>query len=313
MSKNGSLKYQFHKQLNGLRRFGESRHEAKIQSNSQQVAGIFSRGTYNNYKQHTTELYNYVKENYPGIKNIKDISNDVVREFLISKADDYSSSWSMSKACSAINKFFEDREDIEKFYKSNFGFEERRIEDITRSRSHEQRLQDEVYQNLLEKHSEQVLIAKASGCRRSSIQGGEYEIKPVSFFYDQDKCLRISLIEKGGRYREAKILDVYKDQVVEIVEKTGYHIQERERLNSDEFKAIYKNSTDEPLFEKYDRHIDNHSFRAEYAEARYAEIIIHKDEVKHDYKDYDRDALSELTQDLGHNRIDVCVAHYLGR
>lgn len=307
--------------MESLKRFGESKKEAKDDYNKNRKAGerpnitegIYSKVTYENYTQYSKELIDFIKVNYPDIKKIENITRDIVKDYLRDKATDYESSWSMATACSAMNKIFETHTDYDRIYKGELGFGKRETDDIFRSRGHEERLKDPAYQKLLDENKEQTIIAQATGCRRRSIYGGDYQVKPNSFFYDMNRDLRCSLIEKGGRYREAKVLDVYKEQVIKIVERTGYHIEERESLIKNDFKEIYDKSEEDVLFDRYNVHIDNHSFRAEYADNRYQEIISTCDEVENNYRGYNREALEVLTQDLGHGRIDICIDHYLGR
>ena len=66
-----------------------------------------------------------------------------------------------------------------------------------------------------------------------------------------------------------------------------------------------------PMFERYTKKIDNHAFRGEYARKRYQELIKEKGSDAKDYRGYDSDVLRKLTKDLGHNRLDVVVYHYL--
>lgn len=81
------------------------------------------------------------------------------------------------------------------------------------------------------------------------------------------------------------------------------------------FKERYRNSNQGCLFDKYTKKIDNHAFRAQYARERYEELIQQKRErgekILKNYKGCDRDCLSQVSQDLGHNRINVVVEHYL--
>lgn len=80
---------------------------------------------------------------------------------------------------------------------------------------------------------------------------------------------------KGGKSREVKVLDRFADTVREIAKKA---------------------TDDGPLFSRIPRAMDVHSYRREYAQERTREA----DE-------------SEVTKDLGHNRVDVLRMHYLRR
>ena len=86
-------------------------------------------------------------------------------------------------------------------------------------------------------------------------------------------------------------------------------------LEEHNFKELYRNSSKEVLFNKYTEKIDNHAFRAEYARARYEELVQIKkeqgEEILQNYRGYDRDCLRQVSQDLGHNRLSVVVEHYM--
>ncbi len=70
-------------------------------------------------------------------------------------------------------------------------------------------------------------------------------------------------------------------------------------------------TTDKPSFDRYTKKIDNHAFRGEYARNRYKELVQEKGSDANDYRGYDSKILRILTKDLGHNRLDVVVYHYL--
>jgi hypothetical protein len=170
-------------------------------------------------------------------------------------------------------------------------------------------------------YKDQILCAKAFGLRRESICGGQYAIKNTSIF-KKDNNIYCSVIEKGGRYREAPCLEQYKQNIINTfnpVEResfcTGYTYNAtkdfyRPNYNVEGFKSYYK-STGEPLFDSYSSRIDNHSFRREYAQNRYYELVTDKGYEENTYRGYDREVILQVSSDLGHNREDVVVNHYL--
>ena len=101
----------------------------------------------------------------------------------------------------------------------------------------------------------------------------------------------LHIFEKGGRYREAEIRESYREEIREIVEKAG----------------------NERVFEHIPNRLPTHRFRQEYAEKLYEEKLekIENTEDREQYRGYDREILREVSENLGHNREDVIVYHYL--
>lgn len=152
-----------------------------------------------------------------------------------------------------------------------------------------------------------ILFAKAFGCRRESIMGGNYQVKNISLFKNYEGKIFCSLIEKGGRYRESPCLAAYQKEIDSLYP----YIEYRESILKNEFARIYTESEGNKLFNSYTKKIDNHAFRAEYARARYKEIAQNKADVKSDYRGYDKEILQQVSHNLGHNRLSVVVEHYL--
>ncbi len=96
-------------------------------------------------------------------------------------------------------------------------------------------------------------------------------------------------MEKGGKERDAHILEKYQEKLKNVLESR---------------------EMGKPLFESYTKKIDNHAFRREYAKNRYAEILDDRND-KMDYRVFDKFVLEVLTKDLGHNRLDVVIYNYL--
>jgi len=78
---------------------------------------------------------------------------------------------------------------------------------------------------------------------------------------------------KGGKYREATVIKGMEDRVLEIVQSKDPR---------------------KPIFEKIPKAMDVHSYRALYANIRLCQ-----------------DEESIVTQDLGHNRVEVLRGHYI--
>ena len=108
---------------------------------------------------------------------------------------------------------------------------------------------------------------------------------------------------KGGRSRTVEVLREYQDHIISMRDKA---LEEHR----------------ETVFNKVLNRMDEHALRREYAGLKYKEIenirIDNKIEIKGDYhtrdgshRTFDRSILKEVSENLGHNRINVVVKHYL--
>jgi hypothetical protein len=322
----GNIKMQMHKVIQDKLRIGESKHEAKhewkehcqrtgTRWNPAYSPYIHSVGTADSYKQTVDEFGKWLKESKPevwGTKDLASIDKTVAYEYLQGRQEAGCSAWTTSKDMAALNKVLElglNKKEGELSY--------RRGEDITRSRT--DKLHDSKVN--LANYKEQVDFAKAFGCRRESIVEGQYAVKDISVF-ERDGRLYASLIEKGGRYREAPCLRSLEDRIRASMNERGLTIQERGPMSKSEFVSIYQ-SSESKLFDRYPNRIDNHSFRHEYAKEIYKDLTSNKiaeaidrtgkidteHTVKADYKGYDKELLKELSQALGHNRVDVTLGY----
>lgn len=305
----GSLTHQVNRKMSKLNRIGESKHQAKadyrracenanIKYNPAQADGIYSNKTMDNYRQSATEFVKWVKDNYPDMRDINNITKDHSIAYLQHRQEDGKSAWTISKDMSALNKVFNLH-----VTKSGAGIRSRSYKNTTRSRmerSHDRKYNPKNYER-------QITFSKAFGLRRESIYGGNYQVKDVSLFRNDGK-LYVSVIEKGGRYREAPCLSSMQPQI----EKMYPQIQERDPLTKQEFQQLYHSQSDN-LFDKYTTKIDNHAFRHEYARNLYQEIADQEQDqgdVKL-YRGYNERILRAVSQALGHNRPSVVVEHYL--
>jgi integrase len=279
------MDYQLHQRMQEMSCIGESRHQAKKEyseiygsNTSNRTVGIHSFKTYDAYKQTSKEFVKYIRQNYKDIKDVNQITKEVAIIYLQNRQRDGKSAYTISKDMAAINKLFN-------FYitKKEAGIKERTYKDVKRSR--EEKVNDTKYNP--QNYKYQIIFAKATGCRRQSV----LKVKPEDFIYDKNGLpQKVYLKEKGGRKRLATIIKEYQSELKLFLGK---------KVN------------DEPIFDKYTKKIDNHAFRAEYAKNRYKELVSQKGKDNMDFRGYDKECLEKLTQDMGHNRIDIVVYHYL--
>lgn len=316
--KHGSLIFQLTEHLKSLQKFGQSKHAAKAEYRRHQevkgekwnpatAKGIFSYKTYNAYRQSAVEFAGWLKQNHPGIKIMNQITKEHAIQYLQMRQSGGKSAYTISKDMSALNKTFEFG-----LSKKETGLKNRSYKDVARSRA--ERQHDKKYNP--RNYAKQIVFAKAFGCRRESIMGGQYQVKPCSVWKDLKGNIFVSVVEKGGKFRNAPALSKYKEEI----EKMVPHITVRGPYNSlameaFRFKELYRNSGQEYLFNRYTEKIDNHAFRAQYARDRYDELVQQKREqggdILCDYRGYDLDCLLKVSRELGHNRPSVLVEHYM--
>lgn len=301
---------QMNNKINDLLRIGESKHLAKqvykeyceannLPWNPAKSPFIHSTQTAESYRQTVGEFCTWLKTEKPEVWKTKDLSNidkKICYEYLQTREKQGCSAWTVSKDMSALNKIL----DLG-LNKKEGGLQERSLKNISRSR--EQKEHDAKYNPA--NYKDQIEFAKAFGVRRESIQGGQFQVKEDSLF-KKDGKVYVSVIEKGGRYREAPCLTKYQSSI-----ESKYNIQERESLTKEQFIEVYYNSNSNYLFDNYTSKIDNHSFRAEYATNLYKELAEQKETIINDYKGYDSTILKEVSEALGHSRINVVGDHYL--
>jgi hypothetical protein len=228
-------------------------------------------------------------------------------KYLQSRQNDGKSAYTLSKDMSAINKIF-----CTGLTKKEAGLSNRSYKNVTRSRA--ERPNDKKYNP--KNYANQITFAKATGCRRESILGGQYQVKASSLWQDPRGNIFVSLIEKGGKFRNTPVLERYKADIKQIFPNMAIRTPHSSlALEEHIFIELYRNASQEVLFDKYTEKIDNHAFRAEYARERYEELLQIKkeqgEEILLNYRGYDRDCLRLVSQDLGHNRLSVVVEHYM--
>lgn len=283
-----NIKMQLNTALNEKLAIGTSRHQAK-QENGGKSDKIHSIATADNYRKSINHFGDWLRDNKPEVwatKDLTSIDKSVANEYLKSLENRGLRSTSISRDLAAINKVL--NLDLNKKDADIAG---RSIYDIMKSRNDtNSRLTETMKAN----NKDQMTIALSCGCRRSSIT----KMTKDDFIIDKNTGLPtgVHLTEKGGKHRVAPILQEYQQAVGEI---------------------LASKPSGCPVFDAYSSRIDNHSLRSEYAEKRYAEIeemykLMGKD-LNEDYRGYDTNILREVSENLGHNRLDVIEEHYVNK
>lgn len=313
MTRHQNCKIQLDNRINNLSAIGESKYSAKTayrhrceergeKWNPSKSPFIHSENSIKDYRQTVNEFCAWAREYKSDIYASKDLNNftkDVCYEYLQLR-DITCSAWTVTKDQSALNKVF--NYDLNK---QEGHLSRRNQTDVTRSRV--PRGMDTKYNS--NNYKDAIKFSQSFGLRRESIKGGDYQVKESSLF-QKDGRVYCSVIEKGGRYREAPCLEKNQEDILK-----KYNVEEREFGSKETFKFDYRRSTYEPLFPKYTTMIDNHAFRGEYSRNLYAQLVDAKEFGEPDseqkyYKGYYEDIVQQVSNALGHNRLNVVVTSY---
>jgi hypothetical protein len=198
--------------------------------------------------------------------------------------------------------------------KSEVGLKERQTKDILNNRG----LRNECANSSLYQRNRDITdFVTATGVRRQSLT----VITPKDFLRDGNGLVYgVRVKEKGGKKRCCYVLDSHQQAITDFV-------------NS----RMVQKGKDAPLWDKVNKNINTHWFRAEYAEQLYKELEQSKfngeeyfngkyDEFINQLKletatrryvstckGYDTNLMAMVSQELGHNRIDVIYTNYLGK
>ncbi len=266
--------------------YGTSKHDKKDEHNSTPL--IHSRKTYETYRSQVDHFADYCLDE--GIETLDDAYAHV-GDYARRLEQDGKSAWTIQTSLCAIAKVYG-------CSTKDFDYDAPTRERVAVTRSRYTAERDKHFSWSSEANRELVTFCRSTGLRRSELEAlhgcdivegdnGESYIHVVS--------------GKGGRERYALV------------------------IGSDEDKKVVKDAMDRAgdgkVFEHVHSKLDVHHERANYACSLYREIARDVDELpqKDKYicrKDragvtYDREAMKVVSQNLGHNRIDVIAESYL--
>ena len=287
MSKKGSIIYQINKELLSKCRFGESRHEHKLDGDAYRY--IFSYNTLNTYQKQLGYMVKWSKENNIKLKTLDDIEQHG-NEWLKSCLDSGMSSWTVTTRRAALCKLL----DVP-YSHFDVKIPPRRRADIKRGRDKTKALK-----HFSESRNiEQVTFCRCTGLRLSELK----KITGDRLFFDDDvPYLRVTEGTKGGKAR--------------IVELCG---------SKDEIElciALCNNADSSKVFEHVKENANTHGYRAEYAQRVYDKYARDIDDINNRKEIYayrndrknvklDKIAMLKTSNCLGHNRIDIVAINYL--
>lgn len=286
MSRKGSITYQISKEFQSKCKFGESRHQYKINGTANKY--IFSFNTLKTYQKQIGYMVKWAKQNDIKLKNLDDIKEHADK-WLQYCIDENMSAWTLSTRRSALCKLL----DVPYSY-FKVKIPSRKRADIKRGRN------DNTVRHFSECNNfEQVTFCKCTGLRLSELK----RIKGNCLFYKY-KLPYLSVTEgtKGGKKRDVMLCGS-DDEIalcVRLCEDAGH----------------------EKLFKNIKENANTHGYRAEYAKRIYEKFARPIPEIK-DRREkmfcrndkagiiYDKRALLIASRNLGHNRIEIIARNYL--
>lgn len=261
--------------------FGDSRHEGKI--NGTDTQSIYSYKTYHNYLESCNRFVNYCKDNY-SCKTLSDCEKHI-NDYIQDKRAEGVSAYTQKAYLSAIGKLYGQS------YFDKVETDSRHRADITRSRLETESLRQ--YNEL--KHQDLKEFCQATGLRRSELE----KIKGDCLVEKDGKYYIHVENGKGGKNRDVYILNQNQNVIDKI-----------------------KNTNDnEKVWGRVNCRAPIHEYRSDYANTLYNQLArdtstLSYKEVYHCKNDmagrhFDKLAMREVSDNLGHNRIDVIAQNYL--
>lgn len=273
------MKYQVSQKLYSMKKFGESKHDAKAQSPDRYTEGIYSKVTMNDYIQKATHFANWCKAEY-GCKTLEECK-PYAQAYIDSRS--HLSPYTLKLDVSAIRKVYDREIDVRSDKMRNRG-------EIRRSRVHSERSLRAEQKNPVLKE-----FCQATGLRRhelTALRGCDIKISGDKVFVQVQQG-------KGGKFRS-----------VEVTEK-GINLVKQ-----------FQSTSTNLLFQNIDKNFDVHMYRGDYAKELYRQLYEKSDKADDERKwyycrgdkkgiKYDREIMLKVSQNLGHDRVNVIAGHYL--
>lgn len=311
MSRKTSFKEQMFRALNVKNCFGQSKYLAKQESYKNggqgKVFGIYSKKTMADYKNVATQFSQWQKSKGYNFHSLNDVTPSVIIEYLSERQNNKYSAWTISRDLSALNKIFSTT-----ISKKEAGLASRCSKDIKNNRGFGNNYRPSVYA----RSKDITTFIAATGVRRQSLTtlSNDNAIRNTN-----GVIIGFSVIEKGGKPRNCYVRNQYQKVITDHVDN---HL---------------KTKGNTPFWSKVDKNLNTHWYRSEYAQGLYNDLANakannedyfngYRETFINDYslskatdghnpttKGYDTEILAIVSQNLGHNRIDVVYTNYLGK
>lgn len=283
--------------LQTMQRFGVSKYADKKNGTSKE--GIYSFNTFRTYSRECQKFAEYVKQQSPAGRNTSlEDARMYAKDYIQGLNQNSSvSAYTVKLRASALGKLYQ-------CSTKDFGATESRYRaEITRSRNRTV-VSDKTGKVILnpntnaghfseKKNQEIVAFARGTGLRRSeleSLKGTQLVSREGRYYLD--------VTGKGGRQRFAPVIG----NVAAIVDRC-------------------KQAGSGRVWDKVPAHMDVHHYRSQYASELYKILsrereLIPREDRYYCRKElagvcYDKAAMKEVSEALGHNRISVIAEHYL--
>ena len=290
--KKPSLVFLVKERLNSKKRYGHSKHLDKENPDIDTKDYIYSTKTFKNYLQWCVDFAKYCKIQNPKIKTLIDCEQYIGNyiDYMI-KEKGYSPSTINSKL-SALTKITPYSVDEMKDMTTTVAPKRTRAS-ITNNRGPKPDSNTFSEKN----HQELVNFIKATGLRKSGLN--RVRISDIDI-----KAQTITIKEKGGKVRTSEILDM--NAVLVVIEKAQANSQDK-LFGGKSFKNPkecpshrYRQDYAQTLYKKYARSLSTLLHYEKYTCRKDKAGIV-----------YDRKAMMIVSNNLGHNRIDVIATSYL--
>lgn len=281
-NKRNTIKEEIYNALTGMFREGKGRPRHEDKKTGADKKYIYSERTYYTYMNECKHFRQWIKLSHPECKHLRDCRK-WVNEWLQVLIREGKSAYTISTRKAALAKLFQ--VDYSYFIETPGRYRKNTV----RSRL------DVEYDRHISAKTEAywAKITSSTGLRLSEllrVRGSDLFLREGKYY------IAVSRGTKGGKVREAVILD---NDVAEMIKLSG----------------------DRPAFPNVPRAYDNHHYRAMYAQklynmlARPVDLIPKQDRyiMRKDRKGVilDKEAMKEVSEAMGHNRISVIAQSYL--
>jgi hypothetical protein len=272
---------------------GESRRDAKItlRNTSEESLWTVSSGKIHShttrkvYQQHVLHFINWCRSTYQinRLDQLDEEADELACAYLTWRLAEGRSAYTIQAERAALRLFFRNRD-----LAATISLPERRREQITRSRRTTK--QDRHFQP--NNWMSEIHFLKACGLRRSEAR--DLFVREIYVSKKTGYLVVYVRNGKGGLDREVRVLPGHEQDVLCVVADR---------------------SPDEHVFNHLPKNMDIHSYRQAYARSLYLYLApgrsLPQPVGRLKPTDYDEQAVKQVSEQLGHHRVDVVLRHYL--
>ena len=263
---------------------------------------------------------NWAKSQEVPITKYEKITRETLEKYLVERSMETkvmangqireTSAWTISSDLHFCNKILiqDERLKMEKpLTKRELGLKSRCDSDVTRGRTVTKELGiPDNRPGLVNSYKDETIMCLGTGCRRESIP----QLTVERFRFDESgQPTEVFLIEKNGKERWAPVREEFKEPIKEIIDRP-------------------RDNPNEPFFTKFGKNVVHQQFRRDWAKSMIETLQAERDRgepPRFEYKitakeramypngfmGYSLEAAAQLSQILGHNRIDVLKSYIL--